>query len=134
MDAYRFLAAVLFFYEVFRILFLVILLFISPQETSLSAILPVYISSNALFPLMALFVWLRPLEHRNYLTLYIAGKIIIVVSFFAWQFFSSWDFVWFPDTVRIILVLGAYILLNFTDILSVWGAWAIKNRYKRSDI
>jgi len=127
---YRPLTAVLFFYEVFRVLFLVILLFIAPQEGPLTGILPVYISSNALFPIMALFVWLKPEEHRNYLTLYIAGKVIALVSFFAWQFFSSWEYIWVGNAARSILILGAYILLNVADIFSVCGAWLIKNKYR----
>jgi len=131
MGEYRLLSAVLFFYEVLRIFFLVILHFISPQEGSFGGIFPVYISANALFPLMALFVWFKPLEHWNYLTLYIAGKIIVLASFFAWQFFSTWEFVWFGDAIRSILILGAFILLNVADALSVWGAWAIRNKYRR---
>jgi len=130
MDVYRPLAVLLFFYEVFRILFLVILLFISPQENSIAGILPVYISSNALFPLMALFMWLKPAEHRNYITLYIAGKVIVLVSFFAWNFFSSWDILWFGIGIRSILILGAFVLLNLADALSVWGAWVMKNKYR----
>jgi hypothetical protein len=130
MEAYRPLTAVLFFYEVFRVLFLVILLFIPLQGSSISGNLPVYISSNALFPLMALFVWLKPEEYSNYLTLYIAGKVIVLVSFIAWQFFSTQDFVWAGNAVRSILIWGAFILLNLADILSVWGAWIIKDKYR----
>jgi hypothetical protein len=130
MNVYRPLSAVLFFYEVFRVLFLVILLLIPHQEGSINGILPVYISSNALFPLMALFVWLKPEEHRSYLTLYIAGKLIVLFSFFAWHFFTTWDFIWAGNAARNILILGAYILINLADILSVWGAWKIKNKYR----
>ena len=82
---------------------------------------------------MALFLWLKPEEHRGYLTLYIAGKIIVVVSFFAWQVFSSRDFIWAANAVRSILILGAYILLNLADTLSAWGAWLLKNK-KRGGI
>ena len=120
----------LFFYEVFRVLFLVIILLVPFRETSANEILPVYISSNALFPLMALFLWLKPEEYGNYITLYIAGKIIALVSFFAWQFLSPRDYIWAGNAARSILILGAYILLNLADILSVWGAWMIKNKYR----
>ena len=106
MDVYRPLAAVLFFYEVFRVLFLVILLIMPSLESSVNGILPVYISSNALFPLMALFVWLKPEEHRNYLTLYIAGKFIALFSFFAWHFFATWDFIWAGNAASSIFILG----------------------------
>ena len=88
------LAAVLFFYECLRLLLLIVFLFISSSMGSAGfasgAFFPyiVYISSNALFPLMILFVWLRPGEYRNYITLYKAGKIIGVVSFYVWEIFS----------------------------------------------
>ena len=129
MNVFRPLTAVLFFYEVFRILFLAILLLIPLQENSVNGILPVYISSNALFPLMALFVWLKPEEHRNYLPLYIAGKLIVLVSFFAWQAFSSRELMWSENAIRSVLILGGYILLNLVDIFTVWGAWTMKNKY-----
>ena len=130
MDAYRPLMAVLFFYEVFRVLFLVIVLFISPLEGSINGIMPVYISANALFPLMALFVWLSPKEHGNYLTLYIAGKVIVLFLFFTWQFFTTWDVVWAGNAARSIIILGIYIFINLADCLTVWGAWKIKNKYR----
>ena len=130
MDAYRPLTAALFFYEVLKVLFMVILQFISPQESTAIGILPVYISSNALFPIMALFIWLKPEEYRNYITLYIAGKVITLVSFIAWLFFSPREFVWMVNIEKSVLVLGAYILLNLADILSILGAWAVKNKYR----
>ena len=130
MDVYRPLTAVLFFYEVFRVLFLVVLLLVPLQENSINGFLPVYISSNALFPLMALFVWLKPEEHWNYLTLYIAGKVIVLFLFFVWQFFASWDFIWAGNAARSLVILGVLVLINLADCLSVWGAWRVKNKYR----
>ena len=130
MDAFRPLAAVLFFYEAFRILFLVALLFIPSQEDPSNGISLVYTSSNALFPLMTLFLWFKPEEHSNYLSLYIAGKLIILISFFAWLFFSPRDFIWIGNAARSLIFLGAYILINLADILSVCGAWVVKNKYR----
>ena len=93
----------------------------------------VYLSSNALFPLMALFVWLRPEEHRNYLTLYMAGKVIAAVSFYAWEFFAvrrgSPGAV---DAVMNLIFLGGSVFISLADILSIWGAWILKNKFQRA--
>ena len=132
MDIYRPLGAALFFYECVRLLLLVVFLFIVPQEGSESLILPVYLSSNALFPLITLFVWLRSEEYRNYLTLYIAGKIIALVSFYAWMLFSSREFSGVENAARTMLLLGGAIFISLADILSVWGAWMIKNKFRQA--
>jgi len=151
MDVYRPLRAGLFFYELLRLLLLVIfLLILSPEGGALKesgmpagggfsdniasgAFFPylVYLSSNALFPLMVLFVWLRPEEYRNYLTLYMAGKIIAVVSFYAWEIFTVRVFPGPGNMARSIILIGGSIFLSFTDILSVWGAWVLKNKFRR---
>jgi len=145
MEALKPLRAALFIYECLRILLLVVLLFLAPpgngipsgiglQEGSFSswAFFPyfVYLSANALFPLMALFIWLKPGEYRNYLTLYMAGKIIAAVSFYAWGFFSSREFPGVENIVRSITLLGGSIFICLADILSVGGAWALKKKFR----
>jgi len=91
MNVYKPLRAGLFIYEIVRLFLLVVFMYLATVE---SGFLPagsnsggffpcnVYLSSNALFPLMALFLWLKPEEYRGYLTLYMAGKAIAVVSFY----------------------------------------------------
>ena len=91
----------------------------------------VYLSSNALFPLMALFVWLKPAEYYNFLSLLIAGKIIGVVSFYAWQFFSTREILGFENLVINALVLWGSVIISLADILSLWGAWTLKNILRR---
>lgn len=141
MDVLRPLRAGLFFYEIFRLLVLVIFLFIAPVGNGFSsgisvngAFFPymVYLSSNALFPLMALFVWLKPEEYRNYLSLYVAGKIIGLVCFYAWEIFSSRQFPMAESAAKSIIFLGGSAFLGFTDIFSVWGAWTLKNRFRKA--
>ena len=116
---------------------LVILIRIMPQENAVEALISgVYLSSNAIFLLMTLFVWLRPEEYRNYITLYISGKVIILVSFYAWVFFSA--ILVSPEYVpqlpaldhvaRNVLILGGCVLLSLMDTLSIWGAWTLKNK------
>ena len=139
MDVTKPLAAVLFIYECFRLFLLVTFLFIASSMGSITsesgAFFPfiVYISSSALFPLMALFVWLRPQEYRNYVTLYMAGKIITVVSFYAWAIFSPRELPGAEYLARSITLFGGSILINLADILSIWGAWALKNKYRKAE-
>ena len=89
-----------------------------------------YLSANALFPLMALFVLIRPEEYRNYLTLYMAGKIIASVSFFAWEVLSTREFPGLGNLVNSMVLLGGSVFINLMDILSVGGAWMIKNKWR----
>ena len=131
MGVYRPLEAVLFFYEAFRLLLLVIFLLIAPQGGPVHGVLSAFLSSNALFPLMALFVWLRPEEYSNYLSLYIAGKIVVLVSFYVWVIFSSREFMGVEDVVRGLLLFVGCVFICLADNLSVWGAWTIKNKYRQ---
>jgi len=132
MDINRPIGAGLFFYELLRILLLVIFLFTAPLEgeNAGGAFFPhvVYLSSNALFPLMALFVWLRREEYRNYLPLYIAGKIVALVSFYAWEIVTFREYVGMGFTVKDLFLFWASVFISLMDILSVWGAWTIKNK------
>ena len=82
--------------------------------------------------MMALFIWLRPEEYRNYYNLYIAGKVIGLVLFMAWEILSfsgkafnpeGWRN--FPDMesmIKAMILLGGSVFLSLTDTLSVWGA------------
>jgi len=142
MDAFRPLSAVLFVYECFRVLLLIAFWYIAPPDVASGAVaggisLPyfVYLSANALFPLMALFVWLRPGEHQNYLTLYMAGKVIGVVTFLAWEFFSSRrEFPGGGNVRQGLVLLGVSIFISLADILSVWGAWTLKNKFRQVSV
>ena len=140
MDAFRPLSAVLFFYECFRVLLLAIIWSVAPLEAGFPSgsyangiYLPyfVYLSANALFPMMALFVWLKPDEYRNYLTLYMAGKVIGVVTFYVWEIFSSREYPGVENVVKSLILLGTSIFLSLADILSVWGAWTLKNKFRQ---
>jgi hypothetical protein len=132
MGVNRPLVGVLFFYEVFRLLFLVVFLLAARQESFAGGALSVYLSSNALFPLMALFVWLKPDEYESFLILYISGKVITFVSFFVWLFFSFRDFLALERTQENITILGSCFLFGMADIVSMCTAFAIKLRYRRA--
>ena len=153
-DVNRPLGAGLFFYECFRLLVLVFFLMVtsaaSPMETPAglvnSGIYSVYMSSNALFPLMALFIWLKPGEYRNFTTLYMAGKVIAVITFYVWEIFSmrrgiasdlllgpgAGDTIGVENVTKSLILFGGSALLSLTDILSVWGAWVFNKKYRRA--
>ncbi|MCL2092847.1 MAG: hypothetical protein FWH12_01510 [Treponema sp.] len=120
------LRAGLFFYECARFILLLVLLLAMPQGGTVNRI-AIYLSANALFPLMILFVWVNPREYRPYLSLYMAGKLIVLVSFFAWELFSAGNFSGFNAIMRNMVYVAASLILCLADILSVWGAWTIKN-------
>ena len=137
MDVYRPLRATLFFYEVFRVLLLVVFLFIASLEGFASgAFFPylVFLSANALFPLMALFVWLRPQEYRNYLTLYMAGKFIAMASFFAWELFTTREFPGMENIAKGMILLGGSVFISVADIFSIGGAWTLNNKIRGGGI
>jgi len=140
MGASRPLQAALFIYESLRLLLLVAFLFIVQSAGGNfagegGAFFPyiVYISSNALFFLMALFMWLRPEEYRNYVTLYMAGKIIAVASFYVWAISTSREITGMHNLAGSIVLFGGSALVNLADVLSVWGAWTLQRKYRRME-
>jgi len=135
MDVYRPLRAGLFFYECLRLLLLVVFIYAASLGNSFGVKgFPylVYLSANALFPMMVLFVWLRPEEHWNYLSLYMAGKIIGLITFYIWQYFSSREFLGTESQVIGTFLFFGSAILCLTDILSLWGAWALKKEFHRA--
>ena len=135
MDVYRPLRAGLFFYECLRLFFLVVFITVASMGNGFDLKgFPylVYLSSNTLFPMMALFLWLRPDEYRNYLSLYMAAKIITLVTFCLWQFFSSGDY-WGTENLAIsAFLLSGNIIVSLADMFSLLGAWALKNKFRQA--
>jgi hypothetical protein len=130
MDVYKPLGAGLFFYECLRLLTLVFFLLLAAFENASGGPYAVYMSANALFPLMALFIWLRPEEYRNYITLFMAGKIVSLVSFYSWEIFTLRDINRGENLANNIVIFSGGALIGLADMLSVWGAWAINKKYR----
>jgi hypothetical protein len=136
MDVYRPIRAILFVYELFRLLILTVLLAVfSVSEGAVAGgIFPylVYAAPNALFPLMALFMWLRPGEYRHYLRLYMAGKVIAAAAFCGWGFFAPKSLE--PERLTEVFILfGGTFVLNLCDILSVLGSWILMRKMDRME-
>ena len=146
MDVYRPLRAGLFIYECLRLLFLVVFLHIAAagdgfseesgflMESLLSGFYMVFVSANALFLLMALFLWLKPLEYRSFISLYLAGKFIALVSLYAWEIFSFRDFpgIGMENAAKAVLLFWGCVLLGIADILSVLGAWTLNYKIRKA--
>jgi hypothetical protein len=149
MDVYRPLRVALFSYELLRLL---LLAFSFTFFSSLQAVLKggafpylVYMSSNALFPLISFFLLLRPREFRNYLPLYMAGKTIAVILFYTWAVFSLSLKTGFLELKFLepgpsgresvfegLILLGAAFIISLVDALSVLGAWMLNRKLSQA--
>jgi len=97
MRIIRFFKSVLFIYECIIFLFIsTIVVFRSINQTGLPEI--AFSASAALFPLMALFIWLDNTSYRVYMPLFTAGKCIGIFSILGWSIIAG--------QVRIIDVLS----------------------------
>ena len=135
MDVYKPLRVVLFGYELFRLLFLAFSLavFSSLEAVAKGGVFPylAYLSSNALFPLICFFLYLRLEEYRNYLPLYMAGKFIAVVLFYVWAVFSfpvETGFIGRENYIERIILLGSAFFFSLGDGLSVFGTWVLNKK------
>ena len=74
----------LFIYECFKI-FLLVAAFMAlrPIEPTSFPWL-IFAAPSALYPLMALFLWLDVVRYRNYLPLFAAGKCIGIMALLGW--------------------------------------------------
>ena len=140
MDVYKPLRAVLFGYELLRLLALAFsfAFFSSLQDVVKGGGFPylAYMSSNALFPLIGFFLLLRPGEYRNYLPLYMAGKTIAVVLFYTWTVFSfssETGFMGRENLVERMILLGGAFFISLGDALSVFGAWILNRKQPQAD-
>jgi hypothetical protein len=135
----------LFFYEVFRVLLLAgLFVFFSPLEGAAfpwGGVFPflVYVTPNALFPLMALFLWVRPGAFGAYAPLYLAGKVIAVIAFYAWGVFVFVPVLGLPflglepGNVRAGLVLlGGSFIVSLGDVVSILAGWLLHTKSAKS--
>jgi len=78
----------LFLNECIRILFLATYVVLQPPDPD-GFLKFACIAPAALFPLMALFIWLDTSRYRAYLPLFTAGKCIGVFTLLIWIFFAG---------------------------------------------
>ncbi|MDR2630005.1 MAG: hypothetical protein LBC60_03680 [Spirochaetaceae bacterium] len=129
----------LLLYDFFRLLFMLELLItvIPLGESPEASWFPylVYAVPNALFPLMGFFLLIRPEEYRAYISLYLAGKIIVVVSVFGWTLFSVGrmlgSVVPAPEFSKILGFVSGFFIL---DAASILGSSFLKSKLYRKAI
>jgi hypothetical protein len=94
----------------------------------------VYATPIALFPLMALFMFLKPREYQPYLVLYLAGKVTAVAAGAGWLFYTYKEVqpaLGSDPGYRSLYVAGVILLLVAMDVLSVLGGLIINRGQKR---
>ena len=95
----------------------------------------VYTSSNALFLLMALFMWRGTEEYTgSYAHLYIAGKAIAVVSFSVWLLVTRRADASAEYNILSMFVVRISTIINVADIISMLGTWILKNKYWKAEV
>ena len=140
MDVYKPFRAILFSFDLLRLLLLAasFALFSSIQTVIQGIFFPylVYLSSNALFPMITLFLFLKPGEYRNYFPLYIAGKTMAVVLFYVWAAFSLPTAAGFmgENFFQGLILLGGAFFLSLGDGLSIFGVYHLNKKLLRSEI
>ena len=140
MDVYKPLRISVFIYEILRLLLLSgILTFLAePESVIRGGIFPylVYLSPNALFPLMSLLLLLRLNEYRNYLQLYLVGKIAAVTLYIVWTIFyfpPELGFMKAGSFAEWMILLGGAFFICLGDTLSVFGIWILNRKLQIMD-
>ncbi|GHU25007.1 hypothetical protein FACS1894172_10270 [Spirochaetia bacterium] len=103
MSHYRPLRMLLLVYEMLRLVRVVQFV---PAADGVPLI--AYIVPNAFFLLMAFFLLVQFSEYLPYLLLYIAGKIIVLVTFVSWGLFS-FNF----ESIPLLFLIGDCVALIF---------------------
>jgi hypothetical protein len=134
MGTYRPLRLVFFIYDFFRLVIMTSLLVMFSQLTSPneSGLFPYvfYAVPNGLFPLMSFFLCVNFRDYKPYIALYMAGKILAVVSVVAWFVFSLPRIAlsFSAGSRSIFAVAGTVLLLAVGDAFSVFGGAIVKKQ------
>ena len=121
----------LFLYECIRIMILAAFLILRSNGINILGQL-VYTASSALFPLMALFIWLNSQSYKVYLPLFAAGKCIGIITLLGWSIVSG-------QVTMIGRFMGAVVyaeaVLLSGDLLTIAAVFLIyKDNRKNSEI
>jgi hypothetical protein len=136
MDVYRPLRGGLFIYEVARLCLLAGVMG-GAAPGGEEALFPVLATgaANALFLLMALFIWLDLGRYKAYIPLYTAGKALTVIAALGWCFFSRQKIfaAVLANTPGVLVMLGSLLCTTLGDILSVCGGAVLLVRLNREE-
>jgi hypothetical protein len=133
MEIYRPLRAALFLYECVRLALLIeVFCFLRPDNGTRVFPWLVYTVPNALFPLMALFVWRRFSRYGAYLPLYISGKCITLAAVFGFFLFSRQDLYTaaYLKNQGVLMIIGSLLFLLLGDLFSAAGGLALVKKLR----
>jgi hypothetical protein len=105
----------------------------APEERLMPPLL-MYAASNALFPLAALFLWVRPEAYKSYLPLYLAGKLAAAAAGVCWLLLSTGGIAAVITSAIVgqdfapLAIPGSTLLLLFLDGISILGVLALLRR------
>ncbi|MDR2258492.1 MAG: hypothetical protein LBE14_05015 [Treponema sp.] len=136
MEIYRPLRAALFLYECVRLAALIgVFGFLRPGDGAGAFPWLVYTVPNALFPLMALFVWRRFSRYAAYVPLYVSGKCIALAAIFGFCLFSRQDLYTavYLRNPGVFIILGSLLFLLFGDLLSAAGGLALVKKLQSGE-
>ena len=115
----------LFVYEVIRIIIIAVLLIIKANDSS-NYMMVIFAVQGVLFPIMTLFLCINTDRYKEYIPLYIAGKVTAVFAILCWLLFA-----------RQSTMIGGFvsdIVLGCFDLLAIMAVLAIKDDVKNSTI
>jgi len=113
---------VLFLYECLRTMILAVVLLLKSNGYDFFGQLT-YTAPSALFPLMALFIWLNQERYSAYLPLFLAGKCIVFITSLVFSIISG--------QVTMIGGLMGFDLVFIFDILAIIAALLIYRDNKK---
>jgi membrane-bound metal-dependent hydrolase YbcI (DUF457 family) len=121
----------LFLYECLRIPLLAAVLILRSERNDILISL-VYAAPSALFPLMALFIWLDSERYRAYLPLFAAGKCIGISTILGWSIVSAQ--VTMIGVFMTVVVFAEFVILC-GDLLAMAAVYLVyKNNKKNNEI
>ncbi|MDR3304255.1 MAG: hypothetical protein LBS86_07570 [Treponema sp.] len=133
MNVYRPLRLLILVYEAFRLLLMLgIFMAMLSVNRSLGNLFPylLYIVPNALFLLMAYFLWRELERYAMYLPLFMAGKVISVVAIAGWCV-GSFEYIIEAVLRKQVSSTAAAIAVLFmagTDTLSILGVYLTQKK------
>jgi len=122
MNVVRFLKPAVFLFECIKIMVISTILILQ-GDTSGLLIKIVLAAPSALFPIMALFIWLDTDRYREYLPLFIAGKCIGIFLLLGWLIISRYFIMtgnMFASTIYAENILMGGDLLSLAAVLVIY--------------
>jgi hypothetical protein len=117
MGIIKLLKPALFIYECARIIVVSTYMVFQGNQAGFPVI--AFAAPSALFPLIALFIWLDASRYRVYLPLFVAGKILCILSLLVWFLVFRQNMIIYSGNTVIELLLACGDLFSIAIILLI---------------